>query len=106
MDELKGFQKRYLRGLAHNLKPVVFVGQKGYTRTLEKAMDDALDHHELVKLKFNEFKEKEKKLELIEKIEKTVSCERIHLIGHVATFFRWQSDPEKRKISFPQTPSP
>ena len=28
MDSLKGFQKRFLRGLAHALKPVVFVGQK------------------------------------------------------------------------------
>ena len=102
MDSLKGFQKRFLRGVAHSLKPVVFVGQKGFTRTLADAMDDALDHHELVKVKFIEFKEKEKKLALAEQIEKTVPCEMVGMVGHVATFFRQQSDPEKRKINLPQ----
>ncbi|MCB2147936.1 MAG: ribosome assembly RNA-binding protein YhbY [Deltaproteobacteria bacterium] len=101
MDRLKGFQKRFLRGVAHPLKPVVFVGQKGYTQSLADAMDDALDHHELVKVKFVEFKEKEKKLALVEQIEKAVSCEMVGLVGHIATFFRRQSDPEKRKISLP-----
>ncbi len=102
MDNLKGSQKRFLRGMAHSLKPVVFVGQKGFTRTLANAMDDALNHHELIKVKFVEFKEKEKKLGLIEQIEKTVPCELVGVVGHVATFFRWQNDPEKRKINLPK----
>jgi RNA-binding protein len=102
MDSLKGFQKRYLRGLAHSLKPLVFVGQKGLTQPLVDAMDDALGHHELVKVKFVEYKEKEKKLALVEQIENEVSCEMVGLIGHIATFFRQQSDPEKRKIGLPR----
>jgi RNA-binding protein len=102
MESLKGFQKRFLRGLAHSLKPVVFVGQKGFTPSLVDAVDDALDHHELVKVKFVEFKEKEKKLSLAERIEKTVPCEMVGLVGHIATFYRQQSDPEKRKINLPK----
>jgi RNA-binding protein len=102
MESLKGSQKRFLRGLAHALKPVVFVGQKGFTRTLVDAMDEALDYHELVKVKFVEFKEKEKKLALVAQIEKTTTCEMVGLVGHVATFFRQQSDPEKRKIQLPR----
>ncbi|WP_372680931.1 ribosome assembly RNA-binding protein YhbY [Desulfosarcina sp.] len=101
MDQLKGFQKRFLRGVAHPLKPVVFVGQKGFTQSLADAMDDALDHHELVKVKFVDFKKKEMKLDLIEQIEKSVRCETVGLVGHIATFFRQQSDPEKRKINLP-----
>lgn len=101
MNSLKGYQKRFLRGQAHRLKAVVFVGQKGFTQPLADAMDDALNHHELVKVKFVEFKEKERKLALIEQIEKTVSCEMAGLIGHTAIFFRRQSDPEKRKITLP-----
>lgn len=102
MDGLKGFQKRFLRGVAHALKPVVFVGQKGFTQSLVDVMDDALDHHELVKVKFVDFKEKETKLALIEQIEKSVCCEMVGLVGHIATFFRQQSDPEKRKINLPK----
>ena len=101
MNSLQGFQKRFLRGLAHPLKPVVFVGQKGYSQSLVDAMDEALDHHELVKVKFVEFKEKQRKLALVEQIEKAVSCEVVGLVGHIATFFRQQSDPEKRKINLP-----
>ena len=101
MDDLKGFQKRFLRGLAHSLKPVVFVGQKGFTKSLVKAMNDALDHHELIKVKFIEFKEKEKKLSLVTQIEESVPCETVGLVGHVATFYRRHPDPEKRNIDLP-----
>ncbi|BBO74518.1 RNA-binding protein [Desulfosarcina widdelii] len=101
MEKIKGFQRRFLRGLAHSLKPVVFVGQKGFSPTLVKAMDEALDRHELVKVKFVEFKEKEKKTAMIQKLEKAVNCDMVGLIGHTATFYRQQSDPEKRKIVLP-----
>ncbi|MEE4112487.1 MAG: ribosome assembly RNA-binding protein YhbY [Desulfobacteraceae bacterium] len=101
MDRLNGFQKQFLRGVAHALKPVVFVGQKGVTQSLVDAVDDALEQHELVKVKFVDFKEKEKKLALVERIEASVPCQMVGLIGHMATFFRQQSDPEKRKINLP-----
>lgn len=101
MEKIKGIQKRFLRGLAHALKPVVFVGQKGFSPTLVKAMDEALERHELVKVKFVEFKEKEKKTVLIKQLEKAADCELVGLIGHMATFYRQQADPEKRKIVLP-----
>ena len=31
MKKLEGFQRKYLRGLTHKLKPVVLIGQKGLT---------------------------------------------------------------------------
>jgi RNA-binding protein len=77
------------------------VGQKGFTQSLVDAIDDALGQHELVKVKFVEFKEKERKRALAEQIEKAVACEMVGMVGHIATFFRRQSDPQKRKIKFP-----
>jgi len=44
-------QKRYLRGLAHGLKPVLLVGAKGITDNLVAEAGVALDHHELVKVR-------------------------------------------------------
>ena len=44
-------QKRYLRGLAHSLKPVVLVGAKGVTPSLVTELDQALEQHELLKVK-------------------------------------------------------
>ena len=98
---LAGFQKRFLRGLAHSLKPVVFVGQKGFSPSLVKAMNEALDHHELIKVKFVEFKEKEQKQAVVQQIEKGVACDLVGLVGHMAIFYRQQPDPEKRKIVVP-----
>ena len=101
MDSLTGFQKRYLRGLAHGIKPVIFVGHKGIAPPVADAISDALDHHELVKVKFVEFKQKEKKRALVQQIEQAVTCQLVGMIGHVATFYRQQIDPQKRKIHLP-----
>ncbi len=70
---LTSLQKKYLRSLAHGLKPVVFIGQKGVSDTLIQAVDLALTDHELIKVRFNEFKEKPQKLNIIEELEKTVN---------------------------------
>ena len=101
LKKLKGFQKQYLKGLAHGLKPYVFVGQKGLTESLLKSVNEALDKHELIKIRFIDFKEKDMKKEIISEIEKLAGCELAGAIGHVAIFYRQQSDPEKRVITVP-----
>lgn len=49
--QLTPTQKRYLRGLAHGLKPVLLVGGKGITEGVVAELDLVLDTHELVKVK-------------------------------------------------------
>ena len=61
MTALKGFQKKHLRGLAHGLKPIVQIGKEGITEGVIRAVDEGLLQHELIKIKFNDFKEKEQK---------------------------------------------
>lgn len=106
MPPLEGYQKRFLRGLAHALKPTVFVGQKGLTPALIEAVNDALDHHELVKVKFVDGKEKQKKTAIIDEIQKNTASAVVGVIGHMATFYRPQSDPRKRKIDLPRRAQP
>jgi RNA-binding protein len=101
MEALKGFQKKYLRGLAHALRPVVLVGRQGVTGALLKSVDQALNDHELIKIKFNEFKEKEQKAEILAKIEAATGCQTAGQIGHTAICFRRHPDPEKRSIQLP-----
>lgn len=95
-------QRKYLRGLAHGLKPVVFVGQKGVTDALGKAINEALDTHELIKIKFIEFKEKAHKTAISERIQSDTGAALAGLIGHTAIFYRAHKDPEKRKIQIPK----
>jgi RNA-binding protein len=100
MKQLKGSERTYLRGLAHHLKPVVLVGEQGVTDTLIQATNEALDLHELIKVKFNSFKEQKKIL--AQEIEERTQSEMIGMIGHIAMFYRQQPDQDKRKIQLPK----
>ena len=102
MKKLEVFQRKFLRGVAHGLKPVVFIGQKGLTPEVLSAAEKAFERHELVKVKFNDFKEKEEKTEISARIEKETGAENVGIIGHTAIFYRQQEDQEKRKISLPK----
>jgi len=102
MKNLKGFQKKYLRARAHKLKPTVFIGQKGITDNVIRSTDEALNAHELIKVKFMDFKEKRQKVEMSEILSERANCQAVGMIGHVAIFFRPHEDPEKRKILLPR----
>ena len=102
MEKLKGFQAKHLRGLAHSLKPVVFIGQKGITDDVVKSTDAALEKHELIKVKFIDYKEKTQKLEITKEIENRTGCRMAGMIGHIAIFYRQKDDPQKRIIVLPQ----
>lgn len=78
---------KYLRSLAHALKPVVRLGQNGLTDAVTKELDGALAHHELVKVKLSE-SEKEARLEQLDALCKSVQAECVQQIGHTATLFR------------------
>lgn len=97
---LAGSQRTYLRGLAHNLRPVIQVGKNGITDELIKAVDDALDIHELIKIKFVDFKEEKKGLS--QDIAIRTASEAVGLIGNVAIFFRQNPNEKKRKIALPE----
>ena len=99
MEQLKGSQRKNLRSQAHHLKPLVIIGAKGLTEQLIGSVDLALKDHELIKVKFGEFKEAKK--EISGQIAKTTKSELIGLIGNIAIFYRQQHNPEKRKIKLP-----
>ena len=102
MGKLKGYQKKYLKGIVHGMKPLVFIGQKGLSPMVTKAVDESLEKHVLIKVKFIDFKEKNQKEEISGAIEKETASELVGMIGHVAIFYRQQKDPEKRKINVPK----
>ncbi|MBU4053834.1 MAG: YhbY family RNA-binding protein [Proteobacteria bacterium] len=96
---LTGAQKQYLRGVAHPLKPVVIIGQKGIVDSVIAAVEEALKAHELIKIKFRDIKEKEEKKVLLTGLEEKTGCRLCGLTGHVAIVFRQNKDPKKRKIN-------
>jgi RNA-binding protein len=99
MRKLKGFERTYLRGLAHSLKPVVQIGKSGLSGEVMVSIDEALTGRELIKIKFNEFKEEKKALS--KAIEESVKSEMVGMIGNIAVFFREHPDEAKRRIRLP-----
>ncbi len=98
-QDLKGSARTYLRGLAHHLKPVVYLGKQGITENFIASVNEALDSHELIKLKFTSFKEERRTL--AREIEAQTRSEMVGLIGHIAIYYREQHDKDKRKIEIP-----
>ena len=81
MIELSSRQRKALERLANPLEAKV-------------AME--LDAHELIKIKFNEFKDE--KRELAEAVSKNSGASLVRIIGNVAVLYKPQPDTEKRKI--------
>ena len=51
---LTGKQKRYLRGIGHNLNAIFQIGKHGVHQSQVDSIDDALTAHELIKVKIRE----------------------------------------------------
>jgi RNA-binding protein len=96
MEPLKGSQRKYLRSQAHHLKPLVMIGAKGVTEQLLCSVDLALKDHELIKIKFVEFKETKK--EISQEIAEATKSELVGLIGNIAILYRQHPQSDKRKI--------
>lgn len=101
MHRLDSSQRKYLRGLAHRLMPVVLIGQKGLTDGVAQSIDQALEAQELIKVKFIDLKEKDLKDAMTLKILQQVDCVHVGAIGHTVILYRQQKQPEKRRIALP-----
>lgn len=96
---LTSAQRKFLRGQANRLDALVLVGKLGVTDALVNAAATALEAHELIKVRFNEFKDEKKTLTA--DLAARTGSEIAGIIGHVAILFRQNPDEEKRKIELP-----
>ncbi len=102
VDELLGFQKRYLRSLAHPLAPVVLIGKSGLTDAVVTKADQELVAHELIKVKFQDWKEDKKAL--LAEMAARLLAEKVGTVGHVGILFRQNREPKLRKVRVPKKP--
>ncbi|MDH5652221.1 MAG: ribosome assembly RNA-binding protein YhbY [Gammaproteobacteria bacterium] len=85
-------QRHFLRGLAHDRKPVVIIGGAGLTENVLLEIDSALAHHELIKVRVNA-DNREARKQMIDEITAKTASELIQSIGHIACFFRRAEKP-------------
>ena len=96
MTPLTGAQRTHLRGLAHHLKPVVQIGKQGFSENVKRSIDAELLIHELIKIKFVEFKEE--KRAFARDIEAALAAQMVGLVGNIAIFYRPHPEPGKRHV--------
>ena len=97
MITLNTKQKKYLRALAHDLKPIVYIGQQGLNDAILKDADRALDDHELIKIRFIDYKDEKKALS--EKIAAHTGAALLGITGHLACFYRPSPIEKKQRIA-------
>ena len=97
MIELTSKQRKELEKVAHDLQPVVIVGGAGVTDGVMDMIDKSLAVHELIKVKFNEYKDEKK--ELTEQICQKTDATLVRIIGNIAILFREKEDKEDKKKS-------
>lgn len=78
---------KHLRETAHNLKPVIIIGQKGLTQEVQDETDNALNHHELIKIRVNAA-DKAVRQSITDTICDNLNCTLIQSIGHVIVVYR------------------
>ena len=90
---LTGKQKRFLRGLGHHLKPVVFVGQHGITDGVIKKVDEELENHELIKIKLGQNADDGTE-DVVEDLAE-LNAHHVQSIGRIVLMYRArEKDPE------------
>ena len=88
-------QRKTLKSKAHHLKPVVIIGKMDINDSVIKTVSESINSHELIKVKFNQHKDR--KRELIEIINKKTKTQLISIIGNIAIIYKQNKDINKRK---------
>jgi RNA-binding protein len=95
---LTGKQRRYLRGLGHDLKPIVQIGKGGIDDGLVAAVEQALGDHELVKIKVGEAAALDRH-DAAETIARQTHSEVAQVLGNTVLLYR--ADPDDPAIVLP-----
>ncbi len=102
MMRLNCKQIRELRRLAHSIKPVVRVGQAGLKATVLDEIDQALEFHELIKIRIGA-PDRETRRTMIDEICHRTGSELVQTIGHVAALYRKSRNRRAPVLSYPES---
>ena len=94
---LTGKQRSYLKKLAHDLEPTVFIGKSGLTENIKNELETGFESRELVKVKIQEGSELKAK-ETANQLADELGAEFVQAIRRKFTLYRRSHDKDKQKI--------
>jgi RNA-binding protein len=96
MAPLTNAQIRSLKAQAQRMKATLKIGKEGLSPQFLAALNDALAHRELVKVKFDEFKEQKKELTPI--LAEKSNSHLVTRVGNVAVLYRQKPKPDSGSL--------
>ena len=88
-------QLKQMKTKAHDLKPVIMIGQAGLTEAVNKEIELALNTHELIKIKVRVEREERKQIQ--QQICTETNAELIQSIGQIIVIYRKKLEQAKKK---------
>jgi RNA-binding protein len=91
-------QKKFLRGLGHQLKPVIMIGDAGLTEGVMREFEATIGHHELIKVRVR-VGDRKARDEMIGTLCDQSGSALVTRIGNVALVYR--RNEEKPRVVLP-----
>lgn len=88
-------QRREFRAIAHNLKPVIIIGDKGLSEGVQEELERALNDHELIKIKIAST-DRDERQETISALCTSNGAELVQTIGKIAVIMRRAKKPNPK----------
>ena len=85
--KLTNNQKKHLRSLTHDLRPIVMVGQQGLSEAVLAELESTMTKHELLKIKVRT-SNREEKQQIVDKILNFSKAALVQAIGGVLVIYR------------------
>lgn len=93
MPSLGKKQLHHLRQLAHDIKPIIIIGNKGLSNNVIEEIKLAIEHHELIKVRVNAG-DREDRNSMIEKIIEQCKAEKVISVGHIVGLYKEADEPK------------
>ena len=87
-------EKKQFRAIAHHLKPIVTVGDKGLTTNVTTEVSRALHDHELIKVRISGGRERRQ--QIVKDLCKKTASDLVQLVGGVGVLYKSSPTPNAR----------
>ncbi|HTN32386.1 MAG TPA: YhbY family RNA-binding protein [Marinobacter sp.] len=88
-------QRREYRAIAHHLKPIIIIGEKGLSEAVQEELERALNDHELIKIKVAST-DRDLRQETINELCASNKAELVQMIGKIAVILRRAKTPNPK----------
>jgi len=93
-------QQKFLRGLGHQLKPVIMIAESGLSESLLAECESTISHHELIKVSVR-VGDRNVRDTIIDALCAKTSSELVQRVGNIALLYR-ENPEKKKKITLPR----